>query len=121
MVSFFLPAPDPWMDSAYPYRIPCCLFKEATGLPCPLCGLTRSFVSLSHGNVRQAFRYHPLGPLVYLAFSAGAISALIRKPREDQAQKPAPSRWPLRIFLATVGIFFAVWAAKLLWIPRSFW
>ncbi len=36
-----------------------------TGLPCPGCGLTRSFVSLGHGHFWEALHWHPLGPALF--------------------------------------------------------
>lgn len=121
LASFFFPPPDPGPDPDPPYGIPCCLFRETTGIPCPLCGLTRSFVSLSHGNVERAFRYHPLGPIVYLAFSLGAIAAMFPRRRGGEPGKTPPSRWPFRIFLAVAGAFLIAWVAKLCWFPRGYW
>jgi hypothetical protein len=46
-----------------------CLFYNLTGLPCPGCGLTRSFVCLGHGHWREALHWHPLGPLLFLVFA----------------------------------------------------
>lgn len=37
-----------------------CLFKNITGVPCPGCGLTRSYLALLKGNISHAFYYHPL-------------------------------------------------------------
>lgn len=37
-----------------------CVLKNVTGLPCPGCGLTRAYLSLFHGDISKAFRYHPL-------------------------------------------------------------
>jgi hypothetical protein len=44
-----------------------CLFRRVTGLPCPSCGLTRSWQAAGHGRLRQAVAFHPLGPLTMLA------------------------------------------------------
>lgn len=41
--------------------------------PCPGCGLTTCWCALLHGDFGLAFRAHPLGPLVYLAFTLVAI------------------------------------------------
>lgn len=43
-----------------------CLFYHWTGLPCPGCGLTRSFVCLGHGDFLGALHWHPLGPALFL-------------------------------------------------------
>lgn len=38
-----------------------CLFKSATGFPCPSCGITRSVLLLAQGDVMQALWINPLG------------------------------------------------------------
>ncbi|MFN7971584.1 MAG: DUF2752 domain-containing protein [Acidobacteriota bacterium] len=42
-----------------------CWFQRSTHLPCPGCGLTRSFASLAHGHLGASLGYHPLGVLLY--------------------------------------------------------
>src|ERR1700716_3309549 len=42
---------------------PLCPFRLLTGLPCPGCGLTRSLVSLLHGDLSAAVLSHPPGPI----------------------------------------------------------
>lgn len=37
-----------------------CLLYQTTGIWCPLCGGTRSFVCLIHGNIGRAFAYNQL-------------------------------------------------------------
>ncbi len=41
-------------------RIPLCIFRISTGMPCPLCGLTRAFAHGMHGNFGPAFQSNPL-------------------------------------------------------------
>jgi hypothetical protein len=43
-----------------------CPFRRFSGLPCPGCGLTRSWVSFAHGDVSAAFDYHAFGPLLFV-------------------------------------------------------
>ena len=43
-----------------------CPCKNIFGIPCPFCGMTRSFLFLGHGEIRQACRLNPLGPAVFL-------------------------------------------------------
>jgi len=43
-----------------------CLFKSATGIPCPSCGITRSVLLLAQGEVMQAVWINPLGILAAL-------------------------------------------------------
>lgn len=37
-----------------------CIFKKNIGIPCPACGMTRSYFSLLSGDIKKAFFYHPL-------------------------------------------------------------
>ncbi len=41
-----------------------CLIKQATNLPCPSCGTTRSAVSIINGNFSDAFLWNPFGFVV---------------------------------------------------------
>lgn len=60
ILSFFI---SPYLDNG----IELCSMKYLTGLPCPGCGLTHSFSSLSSGNFADAFRFHFFGPFIYAA------------------------------------------------------
>lgn len=42
-----------------------CTFRRWTGMSCPGCGLTRSFVYMGHFAISDAFRMHWLGPVLY--------------------------------------------------------
>ena len=37
-----------------------CPFNLLTGLNCPFCGTQRMMLALLHGNLSEAFQYHPL-------------------------------------------------------------
>lgn len=41
-----------------------CALKRTTGIPCPGCGLTRSWVSAVHGDLGGSLAHHPLGWLI---------------------------------------------------------
>lgn len=53
-----------------------CPFQALTGAPCPGCGLTRSFVCLTHGDLGQALHWHLLGPVLFFATVATLLGAL---------------------------------------------
>lgn len=42
-----------------------CLLYQTFGIKCSLCGLTRSFCSLAHGDLRASVKFHPLGPALF--------------------------------------------------------
>ncbi|SRR5260221_13313851 len=49
--------------------MPACPFFYLTGHPCPFCGGTRSFAYMWQGDMADAVRLYPLGPLLF----AGSI------------------------------------------------
>jgi Protein of unknown function (DUF2752) len=63
-----------------------CPFRFLFGMPCPGCGLTRSFCAMSSGEFLLAFGYHLFGPLLYTACLAAVpillLEALTKRPWE---------------------------------------
>ncbi len=51
----------PWAESG-PVLCP---FRLLTGLPCPGCGLTRSFCAMAHGHLHSALGFHLFGPALF--------------------------------------------------------
>lgn len=85
-----------------------CWFHEVTGIDCPTCGMTRSYVALLHGDVLGSFRWHPAGPLMVLC-SVLAVAVIawsgIRRRRP---------LWDRRAFRAALhGLALVVLAAGL--------
>lgn len=87
-----------------------CPFRLATGLPCPGCGLARSWVALAHGDIETAFDRHRFGPLLF-ALSVAAVVAvglrLIGGARPLNLGALAGSR----VGLGIATVWCATWAA----------
>jgi hypothetical protein len=49
------------METHRQLNLPPCTFKEATGLPCPSCGMTTSFALLVRGDVISSLRANAVG------------------------------------------------------------
>ncbi len=68
-----------------------CAFRQAYGIPCPNCGMTRSAVLFAHGNLQEALRMNPAGPLFDLGLlAAGAllvVIGLVRWRPDERAQR----------------------------------
>lgn len=60
-----------WILQAAHIAAPPCPFYYLTGHPCPFCGGTRSFAYLWRGDLSDAVRLYPLGPLVFAGTVAG--------------------------------------------------
>ena len=52
----------PWMDTPLP---PSCSARLALGISCPGCGLTRSFIAISHGQFQRAWNLNAASFLIY--------------------------------------------------------
>ncbi|MCS7030291.1 MAG: DUF2752 domain-containing protein [Gloeomargarita sp. SKYG116] len=54
-----------------------CPLYHFTGIPCPSCGLTRSFMAMARGDVLRAVQFHAFGPLLYGVFLLLALHLLL--------------------------------------------
>jgi hypothetical protein len=91
-------------------QLPRCAFKTITGLPCPTCGVTRTVIALSRGDLDRALFMNPLAAiacgaaLLYLIYAAAVLA--LRLPRFRPTVSVADARW-LRV--ATVALLAINW------------
>jgi len=91
-----------------------CPFRRLTGLPCPGCGLTRSWVYLVHGWWRESFTAHPFGALLagaVLALAVGVAVARVRRTAPPSLERLV--RQPVAIVVIAAWLGFAVVRAVL--------
>lgn len=86
-----------------------CPFKFATGLRCPLCGMTRATFKMLHGDLAGALQVHPLAPLLFLLLVGGMMAWLLLV--ATGRAPPLRARPPLWAGIAFVA---AVWTVNLL-------
>ena len=87
-----------------------CLFRRATAVPCPGCGLTRAFVHLARGEWLAALADHPLALLFALELAAGwALWGLALAGRAV----PEPGRWLPPWLLFHAAALGALWLGRL--------
>ena len=89
-----------------------CPFRLATGMPCPGCGLARSWSALAHGAPADAFARHPFGPLLFV-LAVGALLAVAHSLRSRSRPVDLASIAGSRPALALVAIWSAWWATGL--------
>ncbi len=56
-----------------------CWFQDATGIPCPGCGMTRSLSCALRGMFLESVAYHPMGILILALFLFTAGQSLLPK------------------------------------------
>jgi hypothetical protein len=70
-----------------------CPVLKVTGVPCPGCGMTRSFVALARGDFEGAIAFHLFGPLVFTACLGIAIHLSIELYTRQRIEYPALMHW----------------------------
>ncbi len=111
----------PFLQGSWAERLyPGCLFRRLTGLPCLLCGMTRSFAATSHGRLGEAFRHHLLGPPLFfliilctlgLCLEMAAGRRLLPRPGEESRR---------RLCRAGLALLAAAWVARLVLFGTGF-
>lgn len=92
------------------------LFMYLTGKPDPTCGLTRTFAWTWRGDLGQAVRVYPLGPLAFALALAAVAYLVISALTGRQPVLALPRRaWSAAIAVALIALA-ANWIAKLVWL-----
>ncbi|MBX7165773.1 MAG: DUF2752 domain-containing protein [Pirellulales bacterium] len=91
-----------------------CLWQRYFQAPCPGCGLTRCFISLAHGRLADAWRFHPAGILLFAAVAAQVPYRgwQLCRLRAGQAAWHAP--WLIWLGWAMVPVFVVQWIVRTL-------
>ncbi len=92
---------------------PPCLFRKLTGIPCLLCGMTRSFAATAHLDIRQAFTYHFLGPVFFAGTCALAVAAAWSLITGRRLRLPGDVRARKMMGWGLLSLLITAWIAKL--------
>lgn len=87
-----------------------CPILHFTGIPCPGCGMTRSFLAIARGDLPTAFEYHLFGPLFFSAIVLGMGYLSLEILTRQRWSIPRLSRWWQRwhialMLLTLLGIY----------------
>ena len=91
-----------------------CTFQHVTGIPCPGCGLTRSFISLAHGRLRDAWNYNPAGMFFFalVAFQIPYRVAQIARLRRGLPEYRLGG-WENWLLVGLVAVLLIQWGAAI--------
>lgn len=90
-----------------------CSFTEATGLACPSCGMTRSWVHLSRGQVITAATYNIAGATLLLWLWVGGFLGAVRLITRDYKKWQLPYN-----VVAGFGLFWMIVLYIGFWLAR---
>ena len=101
-----------WILQAAHLSAPPCPFYYLTGHPCPFCGGTRSFAYMWRGDIADAVRLYPLGPLLFVGtlLSAGGLAGGLITGR-TWTPRLSSMQWRLLTVFA-VSLLLLSWALK---------
>ncbi len=102
--------------------IPTCFGYWLSGVPCPLCGITRAMIHLAHGQVVEALRYHPGVLLVFPLLVMGLIQAVVgdlwsRRMPASWRRATNVIGWAALLFIGLFGTVRAVGTMASGWVP----
>lgn len=99
------------------FRLPGCTFHEITGMPCPFCGITRSMILVSRGDIAGGFRSHPLGPVVLMVSIFIVLAspfALMRKSQDEETISHRKMNFSRILTYAVFVVIVLAWIISLL-------
>ncbi len=118
-----IPVLGAWlMTPGYESPVPLCFGYWYSGVPCPLCGMTRAVTYLTHGEWATAWRYHPAVFTVYPLLAMGLVRSVARD-LFDRRMGPAWRRttnvvgWATLMFILGFGAVRALGVMLLDWEP----
>ena len=72
-----IPLISSWLyTTGYRFSFIFCPVRYWTGVICPSCGMTRSFMAIARGNWHSAIDYHLFGPLLFIGFGLAIVQAI---------------------------------------------
>jgi hypothetical protein len=91
-----------------------CPFKQITGISCLTCGLSRSFHAASHFQLKEAFRFHLMGPILlgvlFLFFVKFSIEEVTRR----EIRIPAKPVIMKIVLVLLCGMWIGFWIMRLI-------
>ena len=85
-----------------------CPVFHLTGFECPFCGMTRSFVSITHGRFSEALDYNLGSPLIYGAFLWMTYASFRDLIQGQFKEMPHTPKWMYKSWI-TVTIPIFIW------------
>jgi len=84
-----------------------CFFREITGHSCPSCGLSRSFFVMSHLHILESFKFHLMGPIIYVSI----LLLFLKFSIELVTKKEIQIKFNPLIGRIFIGLFICLWVA----------
>lgn len=91
-----------------------CTMHARFGIDCPGCGLTRSFISLAHGDLRAAWKLNPVSLLIFMYVVVQLPLATAHLLLAKISGLKRWTQWNQTAFIALLIALFLQWIWRLL-------
>lgn len=91
-----------------------CSSRMLFGVDCPGCGMTRAFISISHGDFRRAWHFNPGSFFVYLLIVGQIPWQAFQLWRIRQGKLPIQSNWVYLVPAVAIIMVLAQWIIRML-------
>ncbi len=89
-----------------------CTSRLLLGINCPACGLTRGFISISHGRFFDAWSFNPAAYLVYLFFVVQIPWQSLQVWRVRNGLRPIDQIWTYVLPVAMAAALLIQWIIR---------
>ena len=89
-----------------------CPVLALTGVPCLMCGITRSFLAMAGLDITGAFVFHPLGPFFILMLAALFLASAYSLVTRRQIRLSMSRKMKRRLIWSGTMIILAAWLVK---------
>ena len=90
-----------------------CTSKQVFGVDCPGCGLTRGFISISHGQFLRAWHFNPASFVVYILVVGQVPWQIFQLSRIRRGQFPVTSNWVYLVPALAAVCLVVQWVIKM--------
>ena len=105
----------PFLLKMNPGLINSCEFKSTFGLPCPTCGITRSFAAIVSGDLSQAFTYNFMGPLLVLVLITYVFQNIFELIIDHRIFIRNNKRFSTNLIILFFLLWFVYWIIRLVY------
>ena len=91
-----------------------CSSRMLFGVDCPGCGMTRAFISISHGQLRRAWQFNPASFVVYLLIVGQIPWQAFQLWRIRQGRLTIQSNWVYLVPTVAIVMILAQWLIRML-------
>ena len=100
-------------------QVEVCSFKRVLGVPCPGCGLTRAFCSISHGQFGNAWNFNPFAYVFYSIAVYMVLRPLLKLKFPKMERWFVNSRWSTILPIALIIGMLVFGALRIIFAPNS--